>query len=55
MFDEIIRQAEVTNSLILTTVDAFIDFDDILDFLKQASSKGITVTFAPKLKTELKN
>lgn len=44
---ESIRQAKVTGAIIITTHAAFIGFDDLYDFLKEASDEGITVTFAP--------
>ncbi len=44
---ECIRQAKTTGGLIITTHAAFIGFDDLFSFVKEASDNEVTVTFAP--------
>lgn len=52
---EVIRQAKVTGGLIITTHAAFTGFDDLYDFVKEASDNGVTVTFAPMVKHKKEN
>lgn len=51
-FSEAIRQAKTQDALLITTYAAFVDFDDLLGFLKEASDNGVTVTFAPMSETK---
>jgi IS30 family transposase len=44
---EVIRQAKKTGGVVLTTHAAFVGFDDLYDFVKEASDHEVTVTFAP--------
>lgn len=52
VMSESIRQAKVTGAIIITTYAAFVGFDDLMDFLQEASDNGVTVTFAPMLEIE---
>lgn len=47
---EVIRQAKHTGGLIITTHAAFVGFEDVYDFVKEASDNAVTVTFAPMVK-----
>lgn len=47
MLHEVIRQAKAENGIVLTTYAAFTGFDDLYDFVKEASDNEVTVTFAP--------
>jgi hypothetical protein len=44
---ESIRRSKLKDALIITTHAAFIGFDDLYDFLKEASDNDVTVTFVP--------
>lgn len=44
---EAIEEAKAKGVDILTTYDAFVGFDDLEEFLQQASETGVAVTFAP--------
>jgi hypothetical protein len=44
---EAITQARAGGVDIITTYEAFMGFDDLYNFLKEASDNGVTVTFAP--------
>ena len=44
---EVIRQAKERDAIVLTTHAAFVGFDDLYDFIKEASDNNVTVTFAP--------
>jgi IS30 family transposase len=44
---DVIKQAKAENGIILTTHTAFVGFDDMYDFIKEASDNEVTVTFAP--------
>lgn len=47
MLNESIRQAKAKDAILLTTHAAFTGFDDMYDFVKEASDHEVTVTFAP--------
>lgn len=42
-----IRQAKAKGAILMTTHAAFNGFDDLYDFVKEASDEGVTITFAP--------
>ena len=44
---KMIREAKKEKAIILTTYAAFVGFDDLLSFLKEASDNDVTVTFCP--------
>lgn len=44
---EVIRQAKLKGAIVMTTHAAFVGFDDLYDFVKEASDNDVTVTFAP--------
>jgi hypothetical protein len=43
----VIQQAKAKGGLVVTTHSAFVGYNDVYDFIKEASDNEVTVTFAP--------
>lgn len=44
---DVLKKAKNQKAVVITTYAAFTGFDDLYDFLKEASDDGVEVTFVP--------